>query len=117
MSNNSNIVLTSCHSGGGASLDKSENKLQALANSSGANVYGNMSWGSASVDRFSNSEYSLGMISYAAVNKIPKAHKGSTDVSNAINNLGKWKVASPNKNFTNIVNKLFFTKNGGFKNE
>ena len=49
-----NIILQSCHSGAGQNMKKSEDNMIALGNSSGANVFGLMTWGRGSSSLFSS---------------------------------------------------------------
>ena len=94
--------------------------MKVFAESSGATIYANMSWGNASTQRFNNSDSKTNInITYASFTSIPKAEKGTIgspqERTNAIQNLGKWKVVSNGNAF--FVNKLYITKKGNIKYE
>ena len=119
MSDNSNIVLTACHSGMGKDIDQAEGHLRNLAESSGATVYGNMSWGKATSNRFSNDNWLFPWETpvFAAFDQLPSDYSGcgisggNCDYQGAANNLNNWRVANPNGDI-NIFSGLYIKRNG-----
>jgi RHS repeat-associated protein len=59
---NTNIILQSCHAGSGKDLTKSEANMKALGDASGANVYAPMTWGRGSISLFNNGKGAVSTI-------------------------------------------------------
>jgi hypothetical protein len=108
------ITFSHCHIGGGSALIESSSQLQALSDSSGANILGNMTWGAASVARFNSDDSNK--ITYANYQpgQIPPKEKKSELIReqlNAMTNRGNFLLVKPNICPT-IVNSVYFTQSG-----
>ena len=114
-SNESSIVLASCHTGAGKD-SKGEIFTKSLANASGANVYTSRTWTVASAGMFDNGGIDL-WINYANFQSKPLSitneRKGQVPISVA--NYGKWTLALPNTPTVSIISNLYFKSNGNFK--
>jgi RHS repeat-associated protein len=86
---NTNIILQSCHVGSGKDMSKSEANMKALGDASGANIYAPMTWGRGSASLFNNGS--------GAVSSIPKTPIDYTKV---------WYKPGP----SNRVNSMFMNQ-------
>ncbi len=104
-----NIVLQSCHAGGGKDMQTSAKNMKAVGDSSGANIFAPMTWGLGSKTLFNNGK--------GAINCIPEKYQYSTNRGNSIDFLGVYRKYDPNArcgsgSFTFIENNIRFQRNG-----
>ncbi len=115
VTSDTNIAFSACHIGAGKRLKSSEKMIQHLANSSGATVFANMTWGRAGVDRFRNKDIGEKTPILANFNKLPKIDKATIQAKpNAVSNLGNFLLLKPNSN-SKIINGVYFTNLGNIK--